>query len=204
MKTIRTPLLFLAVSAASLAQENTAPRNELAFGLGGLPSVTRSDSPNLTLGPGVALQVNYARRVFEGEKVALYGEINFLASPLRDVSSGVTSATANVASLYVTPGIRLKVLPRSRVSPWVAVGGGYGDYEQSTTRLSGSPNSATRELSRGVFDFGGGVDVKVWQWIALRGEARDFLSGAPAYNVPTISGGQNNVVALGAVVLRWH
>jgi hypothetical protein len=204
MRAIRTILFFLAVAVASLAQENTAPKNELAFGLGGLPSVTRSDSPNLNLGPGVALQVNYARRVFDGEKVALYGEINFLASPLRDVSSGVTSATANVASLYVTPGIRLKVLPRSRVSPWAAIGGGYGDYEQSTTRLSGSPNSAARELSRGVFEFGAGVDVKVWRWIALRGEARDFFSGAPAYNVPTITEGQNNVVALGAIVLRWH
>ncbi len=204
MKAIRTILLFLAASTASLAQENTAPKNELAFGLGGLPSVTRSDSPNLSLGPGLALQVNYARRVFDGEKVALYGEINFLASPLRDVSSSVTSATANVASLYVTPGIRLKVLPRSRVSPWVAVGGGYGEYEHSTTQLNGSPNSASRELSRGVFDFGAGVDVKVWRWVALRGEARDFFSGAPAYNVPTIAGGQNNVVALGAIVLRWH
>jgi hypothetical protein len=204
MRAIRTILFFLAVSAASLAQENTTPKNELALGLGGLPSVTRSDSPNLNLGPGVALQVNYARRVFDGEKVALYGEINFLASPLRDVSTGVTSATANVASLYVTPGIRLKVLPRSRVSPWAAIGGGYGDYEQSTTQLNGSPNSASRELSRGVFDFGAGVDVKVWRWIAFRGEARDFFSGSPAYNVPSIAGGQNNVVALGAVVLRWH
>jgi hypothetical protein len=42
------------------------------------------------------------------------------------------------------------------------------------------------------------------RWIALRGEARDFFAGAPAYNVPTITGGQNNVVALGAFVLRWH
>lgn len=51
MRAIRTILFFLAVAAASLAEENRAPRNELAFGLGGLPSVTRSDSPNLTLGP---------------------------------------------------------------------------------------------------------------------------------------------------------
>jgi hypothetical protein len=204
MRIIRTLLFFAAAVGASRAQDSAAPRNELAFGLGGLPSVTRSDSPNLTLGPGTAMQVNYGRRVFEKENFALYGEINFIASPLRDVASSVTSATANVASLYVTPGIRLKVLPRSRVSPWAAIGGGYADYEQSTARLGGSANSAPRELSRGVFDFGVGVDVRVWRWIALRGEARDFFSGSPAYNVPSISGGQNNVVALGAIVLRWH
>jgi hypothetical protein len=39
------------------------------------------------------LQVNYGRRFLDGNKLALYGEINFLASPLRDVSSSVTSAT---------------------------------------------------------------------------------------------------------------
>jgi len=204
MRVIRTLLFFAAAVGASRAQDSAAPENELAFGLGGLPAVSRSDSPVLNLGPGTALQINYARHIFDGQKVAVYGEVNFLSSPLRDVASGVTSATANVASLYVTPGIRLKVLPRSRVSPWVAIGGGYADYEQSTARLSGSTNSAPRELSRGVFDFGAGVDVRVWRWIALRGEARDFFSGSPAYNVPSISGGQNNVVALGAIVLRWH
>jgi hypothetical protein len=35
-----------------------------------------------------------------------YGEVNFLASPLRDVSSSITSATKNFASLYVTSGVK--------------------------------------------------------------------------------------------------
>ena len=197
-------LVSSAAAAASLAQGNGAPGNELAFGLGGIPSVSRSDSPNLTLGPGPALQVNYARRIFDGERFALYGEINFVASPLRNVSSTLTSATHDVASLYATPGLRIKILPRARVSPYVAAGGGYSDYEQSTKQLSGSPNPAPRQLSRGVIDFGAGVDTRVWRWVALRGEVRDYFSGSPAYNVSTIGGGQNNVVALGAFVLRWH
>jgi len=33
----------------------------------------------------MGLQVNYGRRSLDGNKLALYGEINFLASPLRDV-----------------------------------------------------------------------------------------------------------------------
>jgi len=80
----------------------------LAFGLGGLPSLSRSGAPSLNAGPGTGLQVNYGRRFLDGNKLALYGEINFLASPLREVSSSVTSATQNFASLYVTPGLRLK------------------------------------------------------------------------------------------------
>ena len=29
-------------------------------------------------------------------------------------------------------------------------------------------------------------------------------AGSPNYNVPAISGGQKNLVASGAIVLRWH
>ena len=127
-----------------------------------------------------------------------------MASPLRDVSTSVTTATHDFASLYVTPGIRVKFLPASRISPYAVIGGGYGDYEQSTALINGRPNPASRQLARGVFDFGAGVDVRVWRFIALRGEARDFFTGSPEYNIATISGGQHNVVATGAIVLRWH
>jgi opacity protein-like surface antigen len=204
MRAIHTLLLLPAIAVLCSGQEQSAPKNELAFGLSGLPSLSRSDAPSLNAGAGVGLQVNYGRRFLEGNKFALYGEVNFLASPLREVSSSVTSATKNFASLYITPGVRLKVLPKSRISPYFAIGGGYADYEQSTTEINGQPNPASRQLARGVFDFGAGVDVHVWRWVALRGEARDFYTGSPNYNLASISGGQHNVVAGGAIVLRWH
>lgn len=122
----------------------------------------------------MALQVNYGRRLLNHHKVALYGEITFLASPLRGVSTPVPTAAHDFASLYITPGIRVKFLPTSRISPYALVGGGYADYAQSTTRIDGQPNSVSRKLARGVFDFGAGVEVRVWPFVALRGEARDF------------------------------
>jgi opacity protein-like surface antigen len=202
MKTIFT--LFLLPAALCVAQEDTAHKNELAFGLGGIPTLSRSDSPSLDAGSGVAFQVNYGHRILGVDKWALYGEINFLASPLREVSSSVTTATHDFASLYLTPGIRVKFRPSSRISPYAVVGGGYADYEQSFTRIDGRPNQASRQLARGVFDFGAGVDVRVWRFVALRGEARDFYTGAPDYNIASIPGGQHNVVATGGFVLRWH
>ncbi len=204
MRPIQMVLPLLAVAVLGYGQEEAAHKNELAFGLSGLPSQSRGKTPSLNVGPGVGLQVNYGRRFLERKKFALYGEVHFLASPLRQVSSSVTSATRDFASLYVTPGVRLKVFPRSRISPYVAIGGGYADYEQSTTEINGRPNPASRELARGVFDFGAGIDVHVWRWVALRGEARDFYTGSPNYNIASISGGQHNVVAGGAFVLRWH
>jgi opacity protein-like surface antigen len=196
--------LFLLPAALCLAQEDTAHKNELAFGLGGIPALSRSNSPSLDAGSGVAFQANYGRRFLRANKWALYGEINFIASPLREVFSSVTTATHDFASLYVTPGIRVNLRPASRISPYGVIGGGYADYEQSFTRLDGQRNQASRELARGVFDFGAGVDVRIWRFVALRGEARDFYTGAPNYNVQSISGGQHNVVVTGAFVLGWH
>ncbi len=204
MKAKLTLLLLSAFAAVCFAQEDSAHKNELALGLGGIPALSRSDTLSLDAGTGVAFQVNYGRRFLNHHKVALYGEINFLASPLRDVSSSVPTATHDFASLYLTPGIRVKFLPTSRISPYALVRGGYADYEQSTRRIDGQPNSVSRELARGVFDFGAGVEVHVWRFLALRGEARDFYSGSPAYNIATISGGQHNIVVTGALVLGWH
>jgi opacity protein-like surface antigen len=204
VKTKLTFLLLPALAAVGFAQEGSAPKNELAFGLGGVPALSRSDTPSVDAGSGVAFQVNYGRLFLHSHKAALYGEINFLASPLRGVSSPVTSATRDFASLYVTPGIRVKLLPDSRISPYGVIGGGYADYEQSTTQIDGRPNPASRQLARGVFDFGAGVDVRVWRFVALRGEARDYFTGSPEFNISSISGGQHNVAVTGAFVLRWH
>jgi opacity protein-like surface antigen len=202
---IHAVLLLPFAVVLCAGQEVAPPTNELGFTLGGIPSLSRSTSQqSLNPGAGTAFGVNYGRRIVSGNKLALYGEVDFLASPLRDVSSNISSATRNFASLYVTPGVRLKFFPTSAISPYVVVGGGYGDYEQSTTRLDGQPNPASRQLARGVFDFGAGVDVHVWRWVALRGEARDFYTGSPAYNLASISGGQNNVAISGGFVVRWH
>ena len=192
------------MAALCFAQEESAGKNELALGLGGIPALSRSSAPSLAAGSGLALQVNYGRHFLRLRKVAIMGEVNFLASPSRDVSSSVATATRDFASLYLTPGIRVKLFPTSRFSPYAAVGGGYADYEQSTTRIDGRPNLVSREIARGIFDFGAGVDVKVWRFIALRSEARDYFTGSPIYGISTISGGQHNVVATGGIVLRWH
>ena len=194
-----------SVRRCFLRRPGSSPKNELGFTLGGIPSLSRGASQqSLDLGAGTAFGVNYGRRFVSGSKVALYGEIHLLASPLRDVSSNVGSTTKNFASLYLTPGVRLKFFPTSAISPYAVVGGGYADYEQSTTRLDGQSNPAPRQLARGAFDFGAGFDVHVWRWFALRGEARDFYTGAPAYNLPSITGGQHNVAISGGFVVRWH
>jgi hypothetical protein len=192
---MRIAALLLISSTALLAQ-----KNELAFSIGGFTPVTRD---SVELSSGKTLGVNYGRRIATFGAAALYGELNFIANPQRLVTSSNVRATRDIATLFITPGVRLKFLPAARVSPYVVAGGGYGAFEQSKARLDNAPNEAPRELSRGVIDYGGGIDVKALRWLAFRGEVRDFYSGSPAYNVPGARGGQHNVAATVAFVLRF-
>jgi hypothetical protein len=102
----------------------------------------------------------------------------------------------------IVAGLRLKVLPRARLSPWVALGGGYGLYEQSA-KLSDGQNTTNKFLSRGVVAFGGGLNYRLFRFLGLRGEVRDFVSGNPNLNVALSSSTQHNVVASGGIGVRF-
>jgi hypothetical protein len=158
---------------------------------------------SLDIGTGVAFQANYGYRFLGARRAALSGEVHFLASPLQEIASSNPTATHDYASLYVIPGIRLKFAPAARVSPYAAVGGGYSLFEQSANRIDGRPNGAPRFLNRAALGFGGGLDVRVWRFIAARAEIRDFYSGNPAFNTPVAGSGLHNIVAGGGFVLRF-
>jgi len=196
-----TGVLSAAVLFVSTA---LAQRQEVGLTLSALTSGSK-DSPggSLNIGTGVAFQANYGFRLLGLPKVSLLGELHFLASPKQEIQSSNTSATENFASLYVTPGIRLKFFPKSRISPYGAIGGGYALFEQSLTTIDGKPNNAPRYVNRGAFDFGGGLDFRLWHFVGGRIEVRDFYSGNPGFNVPVSGSGFHNVVAGGGFVLRF-
>jgi hypothetical protein len=150
----------------------------------------------------VSLGVNYGRRLVNAEFAAFYAEVEFVALPNRSLTAPTAAVPQNYASLYVTPGLRLKVFPTGRLSPWVALGGGYALYEQSV-QLSNGQNTTNKLLSRGVVDFGGGVDYRLFRFLGLRGEVRDFVSGNPNLNVVLSSSTQHNVVASAGISVRF-
>ena len=197
-KTLLTSLLWM-VPASALAE-----KHELGLTLGGFFAHDRGTAPNtVRLSGGTALQANYGYRFGGSDVAALYGEVHFLANGQRVVGSGQAAATRDVATAYVTPGVRVKFVPNAPVAPYFALGGGYALYEQSLVRIDGRPNEAPRFQHRGAFDFGGGVDVRFWRWLGLRGEIRDFYSGSPAFNLGGLGGGQHNVVAGGGFAIKW-
>lgn len=151
----------------------------------------------------MTFSANYGVRLAGGGAAALYLEIPFAATPQHTVSSANRTVTRDVATLYLTPGLRVKFAPGARVAPYAAAGGGYALFEHSTQRLDGAPNQAPRHLHRGAFQFGGGADIALWRRLALRGEIRDFVSGSPGFNAPVSGGVQHNLLVAGGLALRF-
>lgn len=137
--------------------------------------------------------------------LALYFEVPALAIPLQDITASIGAVPRNYDSFFVTPGLRVKLAPTARVSPWFSAGGGYALFEESPNRMDGTHNT-TRGTSGGAVQFGGGVDirapVKLLFPIGLRAEVRDLDTAKPNYNVNTGGGFQNNVALSGGIVLH--
>ena len=200
----RKHILLFATSFFGIAVGQELPaRQEVGLTLGGLFTGERTGgATHLDLGSGIALQANYGYRLLGNHSIALFAEVHLLANPLRNVTSTDSTVTRDVASLFITPGIRVKFFQSSRITPYAAIGGGWADYQQSTLTLGGAANRAPRTVNHGAFDYGGGFDVKLWRFVGLRSEIRDFYTGSPSYNTGQIHGGQHNVVAGGGLVFR--
>jgi opacity protein-like surface antigen len=190
---------LLLASHAAVAQ-----RHELGLTLGRLSGPTRSSAAgDLRLSSGIGLQANYGYRFLQTRRVALSGEVHFLANGQRTVQSRNARATRDIATLFVTPGLRVAWTGSRRFVPYATAGAGYALYEQSYFRLDGASNEAPRFTHRGALSYGGGVNVPLWRFVGLRLEARDFYTGNPSFNTSVASAGQHNVVVGGGFVLSW-
>ncbi|HET6930553.1 MAG TPA: hypothetical protein VFI45_09555 [Candidatus Acidoferrum sp.] len=196
---------LLLLATALLAKPVLGQNQELTFSLGNIPGQTRNFQGSVStaqISSDRSFGINYGHRFRDAKIAALYGEIEFVAFPNRDVTSATATVPWSYSSLYLAPGLRLKLFPYSRLSPWGAIGGGYALYQQSA-KLSNGQNETEKFLNRGVFDYGGGLDFRLFRFLGLRAEVRDFLSGNPGLNVALNSSTQHNVVASGGVVLRF-
>ncbi len=168
-----------------------AQKNELAAEAAGVVDASATNP-----GYGTGLQINYARRLVGVPGVALYVEVPFVA--------GFNGTEFNVAQLqrvnynnyFFTPGVKVKFVPGFFLSPYLAAGIGFAHF--SNTGLNGTSDTTY------AADFGGGLDIKIIRYLALRLEARDFYTPTPTL-IPLAgaAGNQNNVVVSGGIVFRF-
>jgi len=113
---------------------------------------------------------------------------------------GNTTITVDTSAIFITPALRLKILPVAPISPWISVGGGWARFSQD---LGPTTN-------KGAIEYGGGLDFKTGlPVLGFRAEVRDFVTGDPNFGFTNIVTGDNgglrrhNLMVGGGIVLRF-
>ena len=203
----RCPPLALLTLFLLLASSGQAQSSEIGLLVGRLePSdrgLTSFIPVEAALRGSVAYQISYASRLVEGSVAAVYGELVIAGAPSSRIRASNLLVPDTYSSLFFTPGLRLKLLPTARISPFLVGGVGLGRYAGSETGSAGQPIPGSRSNLTWAFSYGGGVDLQLFGPLALRAELRDFLTGNPTFGPGFVNNRQHNIFLGGGVVLRW-
>ena len=172
-------LLLFVVSVHASAQKNDFGLTAGGYFAGSSP---------LDIGAAWALQAAYARRLLAIPFVSLSAELPWASSFQSSVPTlnGIR-LVRSYTSLFITPGLQLRVAPSFPVSPYVSAGLGYGRFKRQFSNGTTSADGAF------AFDIGGGLDIRFLPFLSLRGELRDFNSSTFGLQSLISGGRQNNL-----------
>jgi hypothetical protein len=141
-----------------------------------------------------------AYRFANTKPASFYVELPVVGIPSQRLSlngSFPLSTLGHINSIFVTPSLKVKFLPKAPISPFASVGGGWARY---------GVNSST--TNKGALQFGGGLDVKTLiSHLALRFEVRDVVTSNPNFGLRNASVhpgfNRHNVLAGGGPVFTF-
>lgn len=190
-------VLFLVVLCTSFA---FAQKTDLALTAGIYHPVNNSFSGDNAF----AIEGNVGFRLASVPFLALYFEVPVAGTLDATVPASALTSAGTYSSIFVTPGVRLKLAPGAPISPYIATGGGLAHFNRSASQ---TPAGASSTVNKGVWDIGGGLDMKVAPFLGLRLEVRDFYSGSPELKLSQVTGTfnerQHNIVGTAGVVVRF-
>lgn len=194
MRKLAIALLALALSLPALAQ-----KHELSLAVGANIPINAT----FNTGTGVAVEGSYAGRLLHVPLASLYFELPVVAGWKSSAGlPGFGLQTTDYSSLFVAPGLKLKLAPEFPVSPWFAAGAGVAHFriDATSTTPASTNNSA-------VVDMAAGLDFKILPYLSARGAVRDFWSGNPFKDFTSglagVAGRQHNVIPMVGLVLRF-
>lgn len=193
-------LVLLAVSTCALAQ-----RADVAFVLGGaFASDTKVQTvgsviDNVQTGHKVFFAGELGHRLANFQLASVHVELPIAVIPSAPVRLSSTTF-AHLTSLFVTPSLKVKLLPQAPFAPFVSTGVGWAHYTDGTIGTG-----------KAAFQLGGGFDIRTpLPLLAFRLEIRDYITGIPNFAlVPAVgstsqnSSHRNNILAGGGIVVRF-
>lgn len=184
-----------------------AQKHEIAFTSGGLKVGERGfNLPNpgfLKFKTGFTYEINYAQRLLDAKLAALYVEVPLAGTPRTKVTGTNALSPRSYSSLFFATGLKLKLIPGAKYSPFAMTGVGISRFNSSTTAINEQTNPNQQSATDGVFYIGGGLDVKLISKLSLRGEVRDFYSEIPPLNINALRTRQHNTLISAGLVINF-
>ena len=194
-------LLFLGLTILSqTARAQFVQNMDIYFLFGGSPAQSQTVGGQAALS-GTTLLVQatgYGYQIVRKSAASLWVEFSPLFSSGKVTASGISGST-NLDWQAFTLGVRFMVPVQSRISLYGATGGGVGWFRELYIAGGSNPLLSSTRTAHGVYDFGGGVDVRVIRMFSVRGEVRDFVTGT---NLSGTSG-RNHVVIMGGLAMHF-
>jgi hypothetical protein len=199
---VRTILKFAIVTAllGLTAIGAFAQAHEFAITAGGnFPS-----NDQLNPGASFAVGAQYDGRFFHLPLVGLYVDVPLVVatkstfhSPFVCIQTPCNATSLGYRSFFFTPGLKV-TLGVPLIHPYFAAGTGFAHYNTNEDVAFGNSSS-----TKAAYSVGGGLDMKIFPYLSLRGEVRDFISGTPDLAAITASGHTHNVVPQAGLVFRF-
>lgn len=200
---------FLLAMTILMATAVAQTKNEVA-GVVGRPFLQDQLVPNTSFfdntihfGKPISYEVSYGRKLLGNDGLfAVTFEVPALFSRNVELNYGINAIPKSYSAIFVAPSVRVNMFATNAVSPWISFGGGIAHFKASEDLVFFGPNPGETGTTTGVYQIGGGLDVRIWKSISVRGEVRDYNSGIPQLNVDYGKTRQRNLFAGGGVV--WH
>lgn len=198
------PILFVLYVIAPFASAQTA---EVGLLFGRLKpsdrSITTGGATDVAFDGTTTYQVNFASKLVNGQVASLQWELIFAGAPSADLTTSNAILPKTYKALFITPGVRFRLIPGSALSPYIATGVGYARLTAGNLQQNGAPYTGDKIANNFVWNFGGGLDYRIIGPVTLRGEVRDFVVGTPRFNVNFVDNKQHNLFVAAGVVLKF-
>src|SRR4030095_12390067 len=137
-------LFFVLMVIAFAAQSTLAQKHEAAFTGGGLKVGERGfDLPEpgfLRFSTGFTYALGYAQRLIDARIAALYFEVPLAGTPRTTIKTTNALSPGSYSSIFFTPGLKVKLLPGGKYSPFATIGVGLAHFREGDTTISDQPN----------------------------------------------------------------
>ena len=178
----RVPLLHyveLTVLSSLIVPSASGQQQEVGILAGATtPSaqITVGSFGSFSGGVSATVQVSYAFRVVGAETSSLYVELPVSRVAKASVSVDERGAGVSVSQVFFTPGVRFKILPSKRVSPYLTAGAGFGWFDSADVKIDPDLRVNVSSGFKPVVTFGGGLEFRLTRFMNFRTEMCDYVA----------------------------